>query len=316
MKTIKLSFIIRILLFLISSMAISNCWAHAVKENASSYRKLLEIINHFPAPDNTLLVLDDDDTLTMMPCSNSNNPKTCQYIGGPAWFDWQVSLPENSPDRVAKSFNGILDANTLLFTLTNMPYTETDIPMILYHLTTQKKVKLIVETSRGFDTASATARQFGNLPVTNNTNLLSLIDKSALKVSRLSNSTNPFQPCDDNDARAVSYQQGVFYVVGQNKGQMLRCLFKKTDSKQIKNIIFMDDTQKNVDDVYNEFLNDNRYNVVAIYYTRLENHKKAFTEGEKAKIYQQAAKRRWKDIKRAMQNNFIEPALPIEINQW
>ena len=307
MKKAKLSAIFSTLLFLILSFTISNCWAYATQTSAASYQKLIEVIKNFYLPNNTLLVLDVDDTLMMMPCSDQRNPTTCQYLGGPAWFDWQTSLPVASPYRVADSFADLLKVNTLLFSLNNMPYTEKDIPVVLHQLATQEGIHLLIETARGPDALSATGNQLRNLAMPNG-NLLALIDQHALKP--ITGFNNPFQPCGDNQARPVSYQQGVFYIAGQPKGQMLHCLLKNTHSRQIKNIVFMDDTPKNVEDVYQSFVNDNRYNVVAIHYTRLNEHKTALTRGEKAKSYQSAAKHRWENIKRAMEHNLIKPPLP------
>jgi Protein of unknown function (DUF2608) len=313
LNNIRFKLIFGVLLSLMLSLVISNGLAYAVKENVSNYSELQKIVNDLPTSSgsSTLLVLDDDDTLTMMPCSNQRSPKTCQYIGGAAWFDWQQNLPAGSKYRVASSFDGLLAVSNLLFALNNMPYTESDIPLILTSLTGTKGVKLLVETARSPDNVAATVRQFKNLTVdSSNNNLLSLIDANALKgASELSSLASPFD-CGNQNARPVSYQQGVFYVTGQNKGQMLRCLFSKTNSQGITNIVFMDDTQKNVDDVYNEFLNDSNYNVVALHYAGLDAHKAALTNGPEARFYQDAAKRRWDNIKRAMMNNFIQPALP------
>jgi len=313
MKKIKLHSIFSVLLCLFSSFVITNCWAHAIQTNAANYQQLIEIVNNLPSSGNTLLILDDDDTLTMMPCSDAKNPKTCQYLGSSAWFDWQENLPDTSPDRVADSFDGLLIVNALLLNLNNMPYTEANVPMVLSQLTEQNGIQLIIETARMPENSSATVSQFKNLTALNNSNLLSLIDQHALKgASGRSSLAGSFQPCGDIDAKPVSYEQGVFYVAGQNKGEMLRCLLKRTQSNRIKNIVFMDDIQKNVDDVYQAFLNDNHYNVVAVHYTRLDDHKKAFTEGSNAKIYQQAAKRRWENVKRTLTNNLITLALPAE----
>lgn len=265
---------------------------------------------------NTLVVMDDDDTLTMMNCPDQSGTNTCQYLGGPAWFDWQNGLTKGSPYRVANSFDGLLKISTLLFAINNMVYTEHDVPVVLNSLT-KSGTLLLVLTARGLSTSSATAMQFANLPAGGSKHMtfLELISNNSLigNKSQIHSIASPYQPCNDckdSKVKPVSYQQGVMYVAGQNKGEMLKCLLDCTESSFIKHIFFIDDTLKNVIDVNTAFKNINEYEVVAIYYSALEDHKKALTEGAMAKTFQDKAKSRWDKIKETLGSELQNPALP------
>lgn len=262
---------------------------------------------------NTLIVMDDDDTLTMMECQEPGNPKKCQYLGGPAWYDWQSGLlGSNSPFKVASDKEELLNINTLLLSINNMPYTDQAIPSILNKLSYQGS-QLLVLTARGSETASATANQFASLPTGKNVSydhFQDLISQNALhgKHSNISSIASPFLPDSCQALRPVSYQQGVMYIAGQNKGHMLLCLLQRTQSEHISNIVFIDDTLKNVEDVYTTFENSTRYRVKAIHYTALQQHKAALTEGPNSALVQGHAHNRWLKIRHTLKAQLKQPA--------
>src|SRR3569623_232893 len=80
---------------------ISASFADSTVISANSFKEVQSLLQKAKNPHHVLLALDDDDTLTMMPCPS---PSRCQYLGGPAWFNWQSSLPANSKDRIWKTF--------------------------------------------------------------------------------------------------------------------------------------------------------------------------------------------------------------------
>ena len=128
-----------------ASFACSPAFAGAEKSSVSSFKAMEKVVESFGAQGipHTLVVMDDDDTLTMMPCSDPMDPRRCQYLGGPAWFAWQQALLEKQPESrylVANSFDDLLDVSALLFDLNRMAYTEGDVPSVLNALT-QKQVR-------------------------------------------------------------------------------------------------------------------------------------------------------------------------------
>lgn len=265
----------------------------------------------------TLIVMDDDDTLTMMPCDDQKKPEKCQYLGGPAWYSWQSDLiKNNSPSafRVAKTDSELLDISALLLAMNDMPYTDNIIPGVLHELT-QKGAKLLVLTARGESNLSATESQFANLYMTDakSQKFLSFMQANSLvgRQSGISSIAGPITPADCGATRPIAYQQGIMYVAGQNKGEMLQCLLSRTKSEQIKNIVFIDDTLQNVEDVYTAFEESKDHTVYAYHYTRLEAHKNALTEEqgkEKENAYQKIANERWLKIKASLENTLQQPA--------
>ena len=308
------------LLFLVLTLS-GPSQADAVRSSVASFGELRAMMEGL-GPDelrHSLLVMDDDDTLTMMPCPDRSDPGRCQYLGGPAWYAWQSQLvKEGSPGRVADDTPGLLDIATLLFAVNYMAYTEPDLPEVLETLS-DAGAKLLVLTARGPDTLSATEAQLGNRRVAGDRygSFLDLIKRHALvgEGSGIASLAGPFLPLDcdarsDGKPRAVSYQQGVMYVAGQNKGGMLHCLLDRTESADIRHIFFIDDTLENVVDVYEAFADRPGPSVHALHYTRFNDHKAALTTGPQAQRLQWNAQRRWDTIKSVLERELQEPAIP------
>lgn len=285
-------------------LTLSSCtsFASASQGTISNFYQLNQVVGEFSNPSQTLLVMDDDDTLTRMPCNNSTE---CQYLGGPAWYSWQSSLPTNSPDRVAQTSGGLLTDSALIFSLSNETYTQASTPSTLVSLT-NSGVHLLVETARGPSLANSTHRQFQALTVNDTssiTNLAQLINDNALKGPEgLPSFASPYQPCGNQSMRSVRYEQGVLYLAGQDKGEMLNCFLKHAQSNTIKNIVFIDDTQKNVESVYNAFKDNPNYHVIALHFTALDQFKAALTQGPQAKANQARATKRWHHIIATLQS--------------
>ncbi len=297
---------------LAASLTTSFAVAEATRHQVSSFAELAQHVNDLGGLTGTLVVMDDDDTLTMMPCPEGSKPKHCQYLGGPAWYAWQDNLlknDKNSPYLIAKDEATLLKLSTMLFAINNMVYTEADVPKVLNDLSS-KGVRLLVETARGYETTSATAAQFSALTAETGS-FAQLISRNSL-IMEDSNTTSlpgPYAPCNIPGSRSVSYQQGVIYVAGQNKGTMLQCLLESYENSEldnpalpIRNIVFIDDTQANVDAVYQTFAGQQQYQVRALHYNAFDAHKAALTTGPKAETYQANAKRRWEKISQVLQH--------------
>ena len=306
------------LLFLCFLLFLFAVYFTQAKENnsiitTSKFADVINIINELDDPKSTLLVMDDDDTLSMIRCTETQ----CQYLGGPAWYSWQSNLlTTKSVYRVADKSEDLLKISTLLLSINYMVYPELDIPEVLESLS-DSGVKLLVETARGPKNLSATVNQFTHLqPMDGSSydNLLDLINENSLmgSSSNMTSLASPFMPCEaaaPSGTRAVSYQQGVMYAAGQNKGVMLNCLLQSTESSDIKNIVFIDDTLKNVEYVFNQFV-DSQYKIRAIHYTALAKHKAALTEGAGAKLLQETAWARWEAIKTILDIELVDSAIP------
>jgi len=305
-----------IFLSIIVLFFINGASADSKITSVGSFKEFSKIVNSLGSKNlpHTLVVMDDDDTLTMMSCLVQDDIDKCQYLGGPAWFSWQGELLDtNSSYKVANSFNDLLNISTLLFAMNDMVYTEKEIPNILQDFT-QSGVKLLVLTARGTDTMSATSSQFLNLEVplkeAQKSSFLDFISNNALKGNKsdISSIASPFIPKGYKASRPVSYQQGIMFVSGQNKGEMLKAFLSKTQSSNIKNIFFIDDTMKNVQDVNDAFSKSKVYNVNAIHYVALQKHKAELTKGVNAPKHQNRANKRWNSIKAIMIKELQMPA--------
>ena len=289
--------------------------ADASRLELKSYADLKEAISDFD-PATTLLVFDNDDTISTMPCLDE---QTCQYLGGAAWFDWQDELlKHDSPYRVAKDFSGLLAISGFIFNATGMQVTDPALPELLSELT-DSGMRLIVETARGSDVVNATERQLSALTGVDSQKLdmLSLVKGAALTFSDgdIPSLEGPFLPCAINGARPVTYRQGVMYLAGQNKGLMLKCLLRLYTANQdgreampIRNIVFVDDTPKNVDAVVVAFRNEPDVTVKAFHYSAFDTHKAKLTEGPDAKTLQDRAKARWEHISASIRQALQSPA--------
>ena len=308
--------------------------AEALQKEISSFSDLPTFVKKIGNPAATLIVMDDDDTLTKMKCDISKSIKSCQYLGGPAWYSWQSVLLQNhlkeishSPYRVADTQDQLINIASLLLAINNMDYAEKAIPTVLGKMT-DKGVRLMVETARGNNDVSATQSQFSKLKV--GSSLFSnFIESNALRFgqAQIPSLASPFPGCKGtNDAKFrddITYQQGVVYVSGQNKGKLLKCILNEYNKDvansglgiPIKHIIFMDDTLANVVDVHKAFKNEEKYHVYALHYTALREHKSALTQGKHKVKLQKNANARWVAIKSALETNLLEPNLPKSKNK-
>jgi len=296
----------------------------ALQKEISNFSHVPKLVKEIGDPTATLIVMDDDDTLTMMMCDVSNPTKNCQYLGGPAWYSWQNTLLQNYLDktndshyRVADNQQQLFDIASLLLAINNMGYTEIVIPTMLRDMT-EKGVRLMVETARGNSDVAATHSQFSNLKA-GTTNFSSLIESNApiFDQANAPSLASPFSACNIPGYRDITYQQGVIYVSGQNKGILLKCMLNQYNKEAInsglgmpiKYIIFMDDTLQNVIDMRNAFKHEENYHVYALHYTALQEHKAALTQGKNKAKFQKNANERWQAIKSALQTNLLQPNL-------
>ncbi len=294
------------------SLCTANVFAQSSYNEVKHFDEIERHVKKLGSSKQTLVVMDDDATLTMMSCPDRKQPEFCQYLGGPAWFAWQQDQVEQmAQPRVADTFDELLTISGLLFATNDMPYTDKKIPQVLDDLV-KDGVRLMVETARGDANISATERQFSVLNTKSQygNNLGTLISNNSLMFNDHPSLPSPYRACqipNKNAKTPISYRNGVMYLSGQNKGVILKCMLERYNSQSnnpITKVVFLDDTKKNVKDVAKAFEGkdngNNKYNVHALYYTLLEAHKDALTKGEMARIYQDNAMERWQYMKEGM----------------
>ena len=285
-------------------------------------------------PEQTLIAMDGDDTLTRMPCpvGEEKSPRNCQYVGGPAWFTWQSDLlpsqgqaPSSACKKycVAETFSGLLDISAYLFAASRMEYAEAGQAKPLEVLALEG-VRLMGLTARGDTNISATEMQFSYLPLTltPTLSLFDLINKNAPYFhaspfsGEVASIASPFLTCAGKvSPRPETYRNGTFYASGQNKGVALKCFLKaysrspQGSQKPIKNIIFIDDSLQNIKDVNNAFEATGTYNVRAYHFTYLQAHKALLTQKASGKPYREMAKKRWDQLNSTLERALLEPSV-------
>lgn len=271
----------------------SFSYAKSTIQTEKSFTAVAKLIQHDKHPSKTLLVLDDDDTLTMMPCRDANH---CQYIGGPAWYEWQAHLPPNSPDRVEKRFSDLLTANALIMDMSQMPLVSPNV-METLKLAKQRGIRILVASARGENMVNATETQFSQ------DHILKLIESDTIKTPS-GHVSFPGAYMPKHGVRPIVYQNGTLFLSGQNKGVMMQDFLQKTKlSNTITHIIFVDDTFKNDQQMAAAFHKNPLINVDCIYYTHLKAHKANFLHGKNAGHLQAIAKKRWERISASLKEN-------------
>jgi hypothetical protein len=281
--TLKIHFLIYIsCLFGISFY--QTAFATTTVRQTKSFREvLLETENALKkvSNDKVLVVFDIDNTLLTM----STN------MGSDQWYAWQSDLIKQKKfeDAVGNSTDDLQSAQGVVFNLGRMHPPEPEIPNIVKDIQ-KTKVHTLVLTSRGNEYRSVTERE---------------LKRNGFEFT--GNSIGPtlgyaglYLPgcVEKSTARMVSFTNGVFMGAGQHKGQMLRCLLKKTKSSNIKKIIFVDDSERNIKAV-SEIMDLDKIDIVSLHYTAMSEQIQAFEKGDK-KIEKEA----WQEILKIQKKYF------------
>ena len=297
-----------LIIFMIYMSPLAAQAAYHLKVTAKNYDELSRITHLMVNAKQTLLVVDDDDTLSMMPCTAFNDPAHCQFLGSASWFEWQNNLEQDNPDKVASNMQQLIETNSLVFDLSKMLYTDKNIPNILERFV-EHGGHILVETARGPRADSATEQQFSSLK-TNQGNLLSLFSQYSPKLSSYNEAFLGILPgCEEQQKKEVRNEKGIFYTAGQNKGEMLQCLLKNIpDAYKFRKIVFMDDTQKNVNDVFASYKTSHT-SLYAVHFTGMDSIKKTFLDSPKATEYQAMATQDWKALNASIHKNINSPLI-------
>jgi hypothetical protein len=250
-------------------------------------------------PEHVLLVCDLDNTLMAM-----NHP-----LGSDQWFEWQRYLIEHdqkSPERVAVSFQGLLEAQGTLYNLGRMHPTQADLPELMGKLQ-DRGVSAIILTARGDEFRVATEHELKR----NGFNLA----RAALAVKGLPcgrylplNLAQPYgyglSPDEcvlfglrSKPLQGVSYSNGIMMVAGQHKGAMLLTLLHRSE-RDIKAVVHFEDNERNVAMIYSALTN-HHIDVTAFHFKGEDDEVKAFEYGDK-----QDVDRRWRELNGTLKSVF------------
>ncbi len=194
---------------------------------------------------NVLVVLDIDNTVLTSSVD----------IGGDIWYQWQRGNLEIKPRPEQKVPCLFEDSIGLLYELGPMDLTEKVVPSIISGWQANE-ISVMALTSRAPKYRPATERELTNKG----------IDFELTALAPLGEKPPIYREVKD---RELSYMKGVMMTSGMNKGEMLTYILEKT-GREFDAIVFVDDSQKNIDNLYQEFelRRDIDFNIY--HYTKVE----------------------------------------------
>ena len=180
--------------------------------------------------EHVLVIFDLDNTLLAM----------VDNLGSDQWYEWQTNkLAKEDPRRVPD----VLSTQRTLFYLGNMRPTQPDTSDIVRKIQ-RRGFPTIVVTSRDANTRFAAFRELRR-------NNLFFRDSA---FGPKGGYHQKFYPDGEAGIRQVFFQDGVFFLAGQDKGEMLMNLFEKTGWGPPKALVFVDDKEQNINAVINTFV--------------------------------------------------------------
>ena len=222
--------------------------------------------------ENILVVYDFDNTLMAMDLD----------LGSDQWYQWQSEAIKSGKkkEQMAKNTGELFNLAYKLFALGDMHAVESDTPRIVSEIQ-KSKIKSIILTSRGSE-----YRQ----------DVLAELERAGMNfadsaIGPKEGYAGLFVPEGFERPRLISFSEGIVMGSGQNKGEILKFILKKTGLK-FKKIVFVDDTLKNIENVEKSFADEK--NMIAFFYTHEADRVKKF-EGNKTRVW-----REWKHIRPAL----------------
>jgi hypothetical protein len=243
--------------------------------------------------EHVLLALDIDNTVMSMD----------HDLGSDHWFEWQRYLLENEPESpllVARTFDGLLRVQGILYKLGHMHPPQPDLPDIIA-AAQDRGIATILLTSRGPEFRGPTQRELDRCGYN--------FAATALPVRGVPDGTylayDPNDPEPDGLTAAeivtfklpppkpVSYANGLFMTAGQHKGIMLLTLLKDA-TRNIKAVVYVDDNVRHVGNVFSAAV-DRGIDVASFHYQREDRRVQRFNYSDKRDVDKQ-----WKRIQRTM----------------
>jgi hypothetical protein len=232
--------------------------------------------------EHVLLALDIDNTIMSMDTD----------LGSDHWFEWQNYLLKNepnSPHLVAKTFDGLLKVQEILYNRGHMHPPQPEQPATIRRLQ-ERGIATILLTSRGPEFRAVTERELGRCRYD--------IAATALPVRGIPKGTflayDPNKPEQDGLTAAeivafklpppkpVSYANGLFLTAGQHKGIMLMTLLNDSP-RDIKAVVYADDNVRHVGSVFSSAV-DRNLDVASFHFTHEETRVQKFNYGDKSEM--------------------------------
>lgn len=190
-----------------------------------------------------LLIFDIDNTLLTMP----------QFLGSDQWFNYHAGQITAGKDPDFAAFSDLIAVQTTLFSLGSMHPTQSDVGSLI-EKANNAGIDIYLLSARGPELYSVTKRELGRNSIAFQAPVACSFVICSLGGSYGDSEIRHAIMAAGGTAQTPSYREivmrdGVMMVAGQDKGTMLRVLLAALLPKTYDQIIFVDDTQKNIDAV-------------------------------------------------------------------
>ena len=228
--------------------------SRVIEKETQSFEEVVQQADRFNqsyGAENVLIVLDIDNTILTSSVD----------LGGDIWYQWQRKKLDIKPIE-----NQIVpclfeDSIGLLYEICPMHLTDKNLPGMILNWTNSGNT-IMALTSRAPKYRAATERELERQDVNFERAGLRLKGEDHLPVFRAT-----------LNGREWSYMKGIMMVTGMNKGDMLTMLLEKT-GRTFDAIIFVDDSQKNINAMHQKFREEDGIEVAIYHYTAIEEKRK------------------------------------------
>ncbi len=253
-----------------STISLANNLSNIVESYPiSQFADLINYVNNNTVknhPEQLCLIYDMDNTIL------AAEP----HLGGDSWAVWNNSLGANDERKMenwgyGEDFHSI--EGSLRYFVKYHPTESTTITTI-NQIKDNERHPSIVMTARSFERYyAATEHQLS----ANKLNFAS----NPIGVTGSKSSNNLILTSNHNNTAFKSYYNGVYYSANDNKGNEIVTLINQqrrlTNNQKLCNtVIFIDNSETNVKNVYNAFVNKkNGFHIIALHYTGYDKYLKS-----------------------------------------
>ena len=238
-----------------------------------------------------LIVLDIDNTIL----------KSDHDLGSDFWYQWQSGELKYKPDISTQKLADKCKYNEaigLLFELGTMSLSD-DSAAVLINKWQNNGLRVFALTSRSPSYRTATERELKRNGID-------------LKLNELKDLNGNRMNFDYTLQRELSYKNGILMSSGMDKGEMLSFILGKSGTR-FKNIVFVDDTRKNIDNVKRKYSACMQTNITLVHFTRvveqryLSNNQEIFTKDQIDRMDKD-----WKKLLQTLSDIFPKRAIKCE----
>jgi hypothetical protein len=266
----------------LDNMTENSVTKNILKEETNSFADVVAVTTQLSRQygvDKVLVVMDIDNTILT----------STTDLGSDLWYQWQTDKLEIKPSASQKVTCLFEDSIGLLYELAPMKLTENNLDQTISNWQIAGHTVMAL-TSRAPKYRAATERELARNQVDLASSALVPVGQDSMLLREIK-------------GREISYMQGVMMTSGLNKGEMLQYLLDKTQRK-FAAIVFVDDSQRNIDDMYKAYQNVKNVDMRIFHYTRIEDEREkqfgqVLTQGQADTMAEQ-----WQQLNTRLQHIF------------